>query len=66
MYGTDNGPPCSVCKGTIYEYFVISGEKFIIGPVRITCCGCRKTTIMTFAGEVTAKNLSCAHRGKTE
>ena len=58
IYGTDNGPQCRACHGTVYQYRVIGtfASAFCVG------CARRDADLRIPLGTQTAADLSAYHR----
>lgn len=63
-FGTDNGPPCPLCKGTIYTYDVSHP-----GHVNAQCNGCHAYAYIAYMSvkpPTTAAEISALHRMDAE
>jgi hypothetical protein len=58
-FSSDNGPPCHVCKGTIYEY-ICDDTVSLIDTVCISCRACN--LISHTPTPTTAQEASAVHR----
>jgi hypothetical protein len=60
-FGSDSGPPCEKCRGTIYAYQVPKE-----GNVTVQCCGCHCYDYLpvTDIQPATASECSALHRSR--